>query len=125
MVSADEAWPRWISCCKPGADMQIRTRRRGVILAMLAGTAAAWPRRGFAEHPGKPRRVGMLIGYAENDTETQARLAAFRQGLDHLGWAEGRNIHIDYRFAPAGPEQAQRFAKELTGLRPDILVGNS
>ena len=94
-------------------------------MAVLAGTAAAWPRRAFAEHPGKPRRVGMLIGYAENDSETQARLSAFRQGLDHLGWAEGRNIHIDYRFAPAGPEQAQRFAKELVALRPDILVSNS
>jgi putative ABC transport system substrate-binding protein len=67
----------------------------------------------------------MLIGYTENDPETQARLAAFRQGLDHLGWTEGRNVRIDYRFAPAGPDQAQRFAKELLALRPDILVGNS
>jgi putative ABC transport system substrate-binding protein len=52
-------------------------------------------------------------------------LAAFRQGLEHLGWTEGRNIRIDYRFAPAGPDQAQRGAKELVALRPDILVGNS
>jgi putative ABC transport system substrate-binding protein len=67
----------------------------------------------------------MLIGYAENDQETQARLAAFRQELEHLGWTEGRNVRIDYRFAPAGPDQAQRFANELVALRPDILVGNS
>src|SRR5258705_10521658 len=67
----------------------------------------------------------MLIGYAENDLETQARLAAFRQGLECLGWTEGRNGRVDYRFAPSGPEEAQRFAKELMNLRPDILVGNS
>jgi putative tryptophan/tyrosine transport system substrate-binding protein len=71
------------------------------------------------------RRVGMLIGYAENDPETQARLVAFRQGLETLGWTEGRNIRIDDRFAPANPDQAQSLAKELVGLRPDVLVGNS
>jgi putative ABC transport system substrate-binding protein len=67
----------------------------------------------------------MLIGYAEDDPETQARLAAFRHGLETLGWTEGRKILIDYRFAPADPDQAQSFAKELVALRPDALVGNS
>ena len=67
----------------------------------------------------------MLIGYAEDDQETQARLAAFRQGLERLGWTEGRNVRIDYRFAPAGPDQAQLYAKELVASRPDVLVGNS
>jgi ABC-type uncharacterized transport system substrate-binding protein len=109
---------------RAGADMKIQMRRRDLI-ALLAGVASTRPHRAWAERPTKPRRAGMLIGYAENDSETQARLAAFRQGLEHLGWADGRNIHIDYRFAPAGPEQAQRFAKELIALRPDILVGNS
>jgi ABC-type uncharacterized transport system substrate-binding protein len=70
-------------------------------------------------------RVGMLIGYAEDDPDTQARLSAFRQGLEALGWTEGRNILIDYRFAPASPDQARSFAKELIALRPDALVGNS
>jgi putative ABC transport system substrate-binding protein len=50
---------------------------------------------------------------------------AFRQGLEHLGWTEGRSVRIDYRFAPASPNQAQLFAKELVALRPDVLVGNS
>src|SRR5262245_55804415 len=104
--------------------MQIQVRRRDLI-ALLAGAASAWPHWARAEQPIKPRRVGMLIGYVENDSETQARLAAFRHGLEQLGWAEGRNIRIDYRFAPAGPEQAQRFAKELIARRPDILVSNS
>src|SRR5207253_1378895 len=61
----------------------------------------------------------------ENDPETQARVAAFRQGLEKLGWTEGGNIRIDYRFAPAGPDEAQVYAKELVALRPDVLVGNS
>jgi putative tryptophan/tyrosine transport system substrate-binding protein len=55
----------------------------------------------------------VLIGYAEGEPETQARLTAFRQGLAILGWTEGGNIRIDYRFSPANPDQAQSFAKEL------------
>ena len=103
-------------------------RRRFIVLmggAAVAPSLLFWPLAARAQQPGQVRRVGMLIGYTENDLETQARLAAFRQGLEHLGWTEGRNVRIDYRFAPAGPDQAQRFAKELVALRPDILVGNS
>jgi putative ABC transport system substrate-binding protein len=103
--------------------------RRRQFLSLLGGAAAAsaaWPAPlRAAQQPAQIRRIGMLIGYAENDPETQARLSAFRQGLDHLGWTEGRNVRIDYRFAPASPDQAQLFAKELVALRPDILVGNS
>jgi putative ABC transport system substrate-binding protein len=97
-------------------------RRRGFI-TLLGGAAAAWPLGVHAQQP--TRRVGMLIGYAENDPEIQARLAAFRQALEHNGWKEGRSVHIDYRFAPASPDQAQVFAKELIALHPDVLVGNS
>jgi putative tryptophan/tyrosine transport system substrate-binding protein len=67
----------------------------------------------------------VLIGYAEDDPETQARLTAFRQGLAILGWTEGGNIRIDYRFSPANPDQAQFFAKELVVEQPDVLVSNS
>ena len=98
---------------------------RREFVALLGGAAAAWPLAVNAQQPAQIRRVGMLIGYAENDPETQARLAAFRQALEQLGWKEGRSIRIDYRFAPASPDQAQLFAKELVALRPDVLVGNS
>jgi putative ABC transport system substrate-binding protein len=98
--------------------------KRRDFIALLGG-AAAWPLAARAQQPAQLRRVGMLIGYAENDPETQARLTAFRQGLERLGWIEGHTVRIDYRFAPARPDQAQRFAKELVALRPDILVGNS
>ena len=98
-------------------------RRREFIT--LLGGAAAWPLAARAQQPAQIRRIGMLIGYAENDPETRARLAAFRQALEQLGWKEGRSIRIDYRFAPASPDQAQQFARELVALRPDVLVGNS
>jgi len=99
--------------------------QRRQLLSLIGGVAAAWPLMARAQQGGPARRVGMLIGYAENDLETQARLAAFRQGLEHLGWSEGRNLRIDTRFAPEGPEQAQRLARELLALQPDVLVGNS
>jgi putative ABC transport system substrate-binding protein len=98
-------------------------RRREFIT--LLGGAAAWPLAARGQQPAQIRRVGMLIGYAENDPETQARLAAFRQAFEQLGWREGRSIRIDYRFAPASPDQAQLLAKELVALHPDVLLGNS
>ena len=85
----------------------------------------SWPVGVRAQHQQPPRRIGMLIGYAENDPEIQARLGAFRQALEGNGWEEGRSLHIDYRFAPASPNQAKVFAKELVALQPDVLVGNS
>ena len=100
------------------------TIRRRELLAALSG-AAAWPLAARAQQPAQIRRVGMLIGYAENDPETQARLAAFRQAFEQLGWKEGRSVRIDYRFAPASPDQAQLLAKELVALHPDVLLGNS
>jgi putative tryptophan/tyrosine transport system substrate-binding protein len=97
-------------------------RKRRKFLAFLGSAVVVWSR---SVHAQQARRLGMLIGYAERDTETQARLAAFRKGLDALGWTEGRNVLIDYRFAPANPDQAQQFARELVALRPEVLVGNS
>src|SRR5262249_52469663 len=116
------------SACPDDAGPREKTMpdlQRRQLLSLIGGVAAAWPLMARAQQGGPARRVGMLIGYAENDLETQARLAAFRQGLEHLGWSEGRNLRIDTRFAPEGPEQAQRLARELLALQPDVLVGNS
>ena len=99
--------------------------RRRDFIKTIGGAAAGWPLAASAQQGERVRRVGMLIGCAENDPETQACVAAFRQGLEKLGWTEGGNIRIDYRFAPAGPDEAQVYAKELVALRPDVLVGNS
>jgi putative tryptophan/tyrosine transport system substrate-binding protein len=100
-------------------------KRREFIRLVGGAAAAAWPFAARAQQPDQVLAIGMLIGNAEDDPETQARAAAFREGLGRLGWIEGRNVRIDYRFAPAGPDQAQLFAKELIALRPNVLVGNS
>src|SRR5215469_7875794 len=103
--------------------MQFDQLKRRDFITLLGGAAAAWPLAAHAQQP--TRRIGMLIGYSENDPEIQARLVAFRQTLEGNGWKEGRSVLIDYRFSPAGPDQAQVFAKELIALQPDVLVGNS
>ena len=71
------------------------------------------------------RRIGVLMGYAESDREGQAYVAAFREGLQKLGWAEGRNIQIDIRWAAPDTELMQRFAKELVALQPDLILSQS
>src|SRR3989442_5792617 len=70
------------------------------------------------------RRIGVLVGLAEDDPETKARLAAFRQGLEKRGWSEGRNVRIDARFAAASA-QVQVLAKELVALQPDVIFAHS
>jgi putative tryptophan/tyrosine transport system substrate-binding protein len=99
--------------------------RRRQLITLLGGAAAAWPLAARAQEDGRVRRVGVLIGYAENDPEIQARVTAFRQALERNGWKEGSSLRIDYRFAPGGPDQAHVLAKELIALHPDVLVGNS
>jgi len=68
------------------------------------------------------RRIGVLMGYAESDPEGQANVAAFREGLQELGWTEGRNIRLDTRWAAADADLMQRFAKELVALQPDLIL---
>jgi putative ABC transport system substrate-binding protein len=98
--------------------------QRREFITLLGGAAAAWPLTARAQQPDRMRRIGVLIPYAADDPEMKARLAAFRQVLERLGWSEGRNVRIDYGFAPAGPEQAQRLAKELVTSRPDVIVAH-
>jgi putative tryptophan/tyrosine transport system substrate-binding protein len=103
--------------------MAIYIRRREFIVT-LGGAAAAWPLAARAQSE-RMRRIGVLMGFAvaENDTEGQAFVAAFRDGLQKLGWTEGSNIRIDTRWAtPADAESMQRFAKELVALQPDLIL---
>jgi putative tryptophan/tyrosine transport system substrate-binding protein len=95
-------------------------RRREVIVGL--GAAAAWPLAGHAQQAGQMRRIGVLMGFAESMPEAQANVAAFRDGLQKLGWTEGRNIRIDMRWAtPDNAESIQRFAQELVALQPDVI----
>jgi putative ABC transport system substrate-binding protein len=87
----------------------------------LVGGAAAWPFEARAQQVERMRRIGVLVSVAEDDPVTKEQLAAFRQGLEKLGWSEGRNIRVDYRFAPAGT-RAQLLAKELIALQPDVVL---
>jgi putative ABC transport system substrate-binding protein len=97
--------------------------RRRQFITLLGGAAAALPLAARAQQPERVRRIGVLMGFAEDDPEAKARLAAFRQGLEKRGWSEGRNVRIDTRFAPAGA-QAQVVAKELVALQLDVILAH-
>src|SRR5262245_51041177 len=105
--------------------------RRRAFITLLGGAAAAWPLAARAQQPERMRRIGVLLGLAEDDPETKARLAAFRQGLEKRGWSEGRNVRIDYRFvdyrfAPeSSADRVQALAKELIALQPDAILAHT
>jgi len=98
-------------------------RRR--LITLLGGSAVAWPLAARAQQPDRMRRIGVLMSVHENDLEYQARLATFREELQKLGWAEGRNIRIDFRWAALDAEAMQRFAQELVALQPDLILSQN
>src|SRR6478672_10046974 len=87
---------------------------------LLGGAAAAWPLVAGAQHGERMRRIGVLMYWAADDAEGQARLAAFTQALKQLGWSDGRNLRIDTRWATA--DDIRRHAAELVALAPDVLL---
>ena len=100
--------------------------RRREFIILLGGAVVSWPLAARAQQPDRVRRIGVLMGFAENDSQAQAMIAAFREGLQKLGWAEGRNTRIDTRWtAPADAESRQRFAKELVALQPDVILSHT
>jgi len=99
--------------------------RRREFITLVGGAAAAWPIAARAQQPERMRRIGVLMAYAESDREGQAWVAAFWEGLQKLGWTEGRNIRIDTRWAAADVEAMQRFAKELVALQPDLILSHN
>src|SRR5947207_2057908 len=89
----------------------------------LLGGAAACPLAARAQQPERKRRIGVLMAHAENDTEFHDYLSAFQEGLQKLGWREGRNIQIDARWGALDDAEArQRSAKELVALQPDLIL---
>jgi putative tryptophan/tyrosine transport system substrate-binding protein len=100
------------------------TRRKFIML--LGGAVAAWPLAADAQQPERVRRIGVLMGYAESDSDARAWYAAFRAELQTLGWTEGRSIQIDTCWAiPDDAESMRRFATELVALQPDLLLSSS
>src|SRR5262245_52566419 len=106
--------------------MQCDQKNRRQCITFLGGAAAAWPLAARAQQGGGLRRIGVLIALTESDSEGQLRVQAFRQALQQLGWVEGRNLHIEYRWPGANAERLRTSARELVGLRPDVmLAGNT
>jgi putative tryptophan/tyrosine transport system substrate-binding protein len=97
--------------------------QRRQFIKLVGGLAIGWPLTASAQSE-RIRRVAILMGLAENDPETEQRLAIFKNEMEKLGWSEGRNFRIEVRFAPAGA-QASQLAKELTTLQPDVILAHS
>jgi putative tryptophan/tyrosine transport system substrate-binding protein len=97
--------------------------RRREFIGLLGG-AAAWPLAARAQQADRVRRIGVLVGLSENDPGMKPRLAALRQELDTLGWVEGHNVRIDYRYAPGGA-RANDLAKELVALKPEVILAHT
>src|SRR5215469_16051099 len=93
--------------------------RRRDFIKVVAGTAAVWPLATRAQQPEGMRRIGVLTPFTEDDQEAKAWLMAFQEELQQLGWVQGRNVSIDYRWAE---DCLQINATELVKMAPDVLV---
>jgi putative ABC transport system substrate-binding protein len=91
----------------------------------LLGSAAAWPIAARGQQGDRVRRIGALNSWAEEDSLGRATAAAFDRGLQRLGWVEGKNVHIDYRFASSDPVLFKKYAAELVGLSPDVILASA
>jgi len=94
---------------------------RRKFLATL-GAAAAWPLAARAQQPGGMRRIGVLMPAASDNQRYQAYLAAFLQGLQQLGWTDGRNVRIDTRWGALNADLMRKYAGELVALEPDVVM---
>ena len=98
--------------------------KRRELITLLAG-AAAWPLVARAQQPDRMRRIGVLMPFAETDLEASQLIAAFRSGLEKLGWLEGHNLHIDYRWAAGDAERMRIYAAEIVQLAPEVIFVSS
>jgi putative tryptophan/tyrosine transport system substrate-binding protein len=98
--------------------------RRRDFITLLGNAAVAWPLTARAQQPDNIRRVGALVRLPENDPEVKSWIEAFKQTLQRLGWSFGRNVRIDYRYAPAGAH-VQTLANEVVATQPDVILSYS
>jgi putative ABC transport system substrate-binding protein len=119
----EELNPKRLSLLKKAVPSM---RRVGVLsrreFISLLGGAAAWPLAARAQQVDRMHRVGVLMNTGADEPESQARLAAFMQGLQELGWAAGRNLRIDYRWSPGDLARLRKDATELVALRPEVIL---
>jgi putative ABC transport system substrate-binding protein len=97
--------------------------RRREFITLLGGTAI-WPLAARAQQSEPKRRVGVLMGLSADDAEAQDRIAAFVQGLQQLGWTDGRNLQIDYRRGAGDTDLTRRYAAELVALAPEVILAS-
>jgi putative tryptophan/tyrosine transport system substrate-binding protein len=98
--------------------------RRRAFIAGLA-SAATWPVVARAQQSDRMRRIGVLMGFDDNDAEAKRWLSVFKQELVQLGWIDGRNVRMEVRWAASNPERARTFAKELVDLQCDVIVSQT
>ena len=91
----------------------------------LLGGAAAWPLAAHAQQPERMRRIGVLMGFDENDPEAKGWLSGFMQGLAELGWSDGRNMRMDVRWTAGNPDRMRAFAKDLVDLKCDVILSQT
>jgi putative ABC transport system substrate-binding protein len=96
--------------------------RRREFITLLGGAAATWPLAARAQQAERMRRIGVLMNLAVGDPEGEARIAAFVQALQRLGWSDGRNLRIDHRWAAGDAGRFKRYAEELLALAPDVIL---
>jgi putative tryptophan/tyrosine transport system substrate-binding protein len=99
--------------------------KRRQFIRLVGGAAAMWPRTVMAQQPNRVRRIGVLMELAADDPQARANIAAFQRGLHTLGWLEGGNLAVDYRWAPDDAVLVWKFAKELVQVRPELIVAGS
>jgi ABC-type uncharacterized transport system substrate-binding protein len=100
-------------------------RRREFVILLGGGAAAAWPLAARAQQSNRLRVVGVLLAMAPDDPEAQLRIKAFEAGLRELGWTEGRNLRLEYRWAVGDAALLRKQAAELVGLAPDLILATS
>ncbi|MFZ2138430.1 MAG: ABC transporter substrate-binding protein, partial [Xanthobacteraceae bacterium] len=98
---------------------------RREFITLVGGAAAACPRTLMAQQPDRVQRIGVLMELAASDAQARSNVAALQRGLRGLGWLEGSNLGIEYRWAPDDPVLVWKFAKELVELRPGVIVAHS
>jgi hypothetical protein len=99
--------------------------KRREFMTLLGGAAVAWPVAARGQQRDRVKRLGVLWGLAENDNVYEPRLSAFKQRLQDLGWIDGRNIRVEYRFTGGVTERIRIAAQELAALAPDVIFATT
>src|SRR5262245_30211480 len=102
--------------------MQFGQLKRREVITLLGGAAAAWPLPARAQQRERMRRIGVLSPVAADDQQDKVRFEGFQRRLQQLGWTDGHNVRIDYRFAAGNPENYRKYAAELVALAPDVIL---